>query len=104
MKTLTKAFNTATVQKGETFRLELDANPSTGYLWDVRLKAGAASLVSQQYKRQQEPGEFVCGAAGIEEFVFRAEQTGTVTLEAVYARPWESAPPAETRRFQISVV
>ena len=47
MKTLTKAFNTATVEKGETFRIELDANATTGYLWDVQLKAGAASLVSR---------------------------------------------------------
>lgn len=104
MKTLTKAFNTATVEKGETFRIELDANATTGYLWDVQLKAGAASLVSREYKTQKTPGEFVCGAAGIEEYVFKAEKSGTIELEAHYARPWEKgAKPADSRSFRIDV-
>ncbi|MBW7911620.1 MAG: protease inhibitor I42 family protein [Alphaproteobacteria bacterium] len=106
MKTLTKAFNTATVEKGERFRIELEADSTTGYLWDIRLKAGAASLVSQQYKRQEEPGEFVCGGQAIEELVYQAgQQSGqTIEIEATYSRPFvPNDPTADKRLFRITV-
>lgn len=105
MKTLTKAFNTATIQAGERFRIELDANPSTGYLWEIEVKQGSASLHSQTFKRQNEPGEFVCGAAAIEEFVFQAAKiTGPIEIEAIYRRPWEKdAPAADKRTFRLNI-
>ena len=104
MKTLSKSFNTATVQKGETFKIELDANPTTGYLWDVRLKAGKASLLSQGYTADAPAGSVVIGGGGVESFVFKAEEAGTVELVAEYSRPWEkSAKPAVTQRFDITV-
>lgn len=106
MKTLTKAFNTATVEKGERFRIELEADSSTGYLWDIRLKAGAASLVSQQYKRQEEPGEFVTGGLAIEELVYQAgQQSGqTIEIEATYSRPYvPNDPTADKRLFRINI-
>lgn len=104
MKTLSKSFNTATVQKGETFKIELDANPSTGYLWDVRLKAGKASLVSQNYTSDAPAGSMVIGGGGVESFVFKAEEAGTVELVAEYSRPWEKGTkPAVTQRFDVTV-
>jgi inhibitor of cysteine peptidase len=104
MKTLTKAFNTATVRKGETFRIDLDANPTTGYLWDVRLAAGKASLVSQEYKSAAPADSMVIGGGGVESFVFKAEETGTVELVAEYRRPWEKGTtPAVTHRFDVTV-
>ena len=104
MTRLTKAFNTATVNKGETFTIELDANPTTGYLWDMRLKAGKATLISQQYTSSAPAGSLVIGGGGVETFVFRAEETGTIELQAEYSRPWEkNAKPAVTQRFDISV-
>ena len=104
MTRLTKAFNTATVRKGETFRVELEANPTTGYLWDMRLKAGKATLVSQEYTSGAPPGSLVIGSGGVETFVFRAEETGQIQLEAEYSRPWEkNAKSAVTQRFDITV-
>lgn len=107
MKTLTKAFHTATVRKGETFRLELPSDPSTGYLWDVRVKSGAASLVSQGFKSAADypPGEFVCGGLGIEEVAFQATQTGQIEIEATEARPWlKNDPTAKKTRFTVTVI
>ena len=104
MTRMTKAFNTATVRKGETFTVELDANPTTGYLWDMRLKAGKATLVSQEYTSSAPAGSMVIGGGGVETFVFRAEETGRIELEAEYTRPWEkNAKPAATQRFDITV-
>ena len=105
MKTLSKAFNTTTVQKGESFRIELEADATTGYLWDVKLTAGSARLTSQEYKRAEEPGEFTCGGQAIEEFVYQAGQmTGTIEIEATHSRPWiKDDPTAEKRQFRITV-
>jgi inhibitor of cysteine peptidase len=104
MTRLTKSFNTATVRKGETFTVELEANPTTGYLWDMRLKAGKATLVSQKYTPAAPAGSLVIGGGGVETFVFRAEETGQIELEAEYSRPWEkNAKPAAVQRFDIRV-
>lgn len=104
MTRLSKAFNTATVRKGDTFTVELDANPTTGYLWDMRLKAGKATLVSQEYTASAPAGSMAIGGGGVETFVFRAEEAGEIELEAAYSRPWEkNAKPAATQRFDIRV-
>jgi predicted secreted protein len=105
MKTLTKAFNTATVRAGEAFRLELPSDPSTGYLWDVAVTSGDASVVSQQFKSAHQPGEFVCGGQGIEEVVFKAPQSGQIEIEATQSRPWlKSDPTAQKTRFTVTVI
>ncbi|MFN7113300.1 MAG: protease inhibitor I42 family protein [Alphaproteobacteria bacterium] len=107
MKTLTKAFNTATVRAGEAFRLELPSDPSTGYLWDVTVTSGAASIVSQQFKSAADhpPGEFVCGGLGIEEVVFKAPQSGQIVIEATQSRPWlKTDPTAQKTRFTVTVI
>ena len=49
-------------------------------------------------------GSMVIGGGGVETFVFRAEETGRIELEAEYTRPWEkNAKPAATQRFDITV-
>ncbi len=55
MQRLSKAFNELTVKKGEVFAIDLDANATTGYLWDMRLTAGKASLVSRKTIHRQHP-------------------------------------------------
>ncbi len=103
MKTLTEAFNTATVAKGETFAIELDSNPTTGYAWDVKLKAGKASLLKEDFTSSAQPGSMVCGAGGKQVFIFKAEEAGTVEIEAQYKRAWENKPPAKLKNFTVTV-
>ncbi len=102
MKTLTEQFNTATIKKGETFAIELTSNPTTGYMWDVQLKAGKASLVKKDYTPDSKDPQ-VIGDGGKEIFVFKAEETGTVGIEAVYRRPWDPASAGKPKRFGIIV-
>lgn len=106
MQRLSKTFNEITVKKGDVFAIDLDANATTGYLWDMRLTAGKASLVSQNYTSEAPAGALVMGGGGVESFTYKAEQTGTVELIAEYRRPWESPqqPAADTRKFKITVV
>jgi inhibitor of cysteine peptidase len=102
MKTLTKAFNSTTVQKGDLFKIELDANPTTGYLWDMKLKAGKAQLVSEEYTSSAPAGSMVIGGGGVTSFVFKAEEAGEIELVAEYTRPWEkNAKPAASHKFSV---
>lgn len=102
MKKLTEAFNKVTVAKGETFAIELESNPSTGYSWDLRLKAGKAKLVDEDFISSVSEPE-ICGAGGKEVFVFKAEESGTIEIEAQYKRSWESKPPAKVQNFSVTV-
>jgi inhibitor of cysteine peptidase len=105
MKTLTKAFNAISVRKGEIFRIDLDANPTTGYLWDVRLTAGKASLVSQNYSASAQADSLVIGGGGVESFVYKAEEAGTIEFKAEYRRPWEDStlPAHKKSTFTVKV-
>jgi inhibitor of cysteine peptidase len=89
------------LQIGERLTVELRANPSTGYSWEV-VSSGEPVL------RQLGPPTFtedshMAGAGGTVSYEFRAEQAGTASLDLVYRRPWEKeAEPAET--FSLTVV
>ena len=103
MQKLTEAFNTISVKKGETFTVELDSNPSTGYGWDLQLTAGKASLVKQDFRSSTPPGSMICGAGGTEIYTYKAEEMGTIELNADYKRSWEKNPPAKTCQFHVNV-
>ncbi len=102
MKKLTEQFNIAAVKKGETFAIELSSNPATGYLWDVRLKAGKASLVKKDYEPDSK-NPYEVGGGGKDIFIFKAEEAGEIRIEAVYKRPWEKTAADKVRRFGIAV-
>ncbi len=93
--TLTQEFTTATVAEGESFiiRLPLDTKNNKGALWDLRLKAGKASLEKKFYLN----GPDFSGGGIVftypmpqkheEVFVLHADQTGPLEIEATCKRP-----------------
>ena len=103
MKKLTEEFNKVTVAKGEMFSIELDSNPSTGYRWDLQLKAGKASLVDEDFISDAPKNSMVCGAGGKKVFIFKAEEAGTIEIDATYKRPWKSDGAAQSQSFKITV-
>lgn len=48
MKKLSEQFNMIAVKKGELFSVELEGNASTGYMWDIKVTAGEATLISRE--------------------------------------------------------
>jgi inhibitor of cysteine peptidase len=103
MKKLTEEFNKVSVVKGEHFAIELPSNLTTGYGWDVQLKAGKASLIMKDYVTDAKPGSMLVGGGGKEVFVYKAEETGVIDIEAQYKRDWENKPPAKVRNFSVTV-
>jgi predicted secreted protein len=84
---------TVAVTAGESFRISLCSNPSTGFSWESPAVAGSAavSLVDHQVVP---PSTTTPGAAGSETFTFRAASAGTATIDFAYSRPWEGGEKA----------
>lgn len=91
------------LQVGGSATLELEANPTTGYRWEVASEPDDAvfRVVSDTYVG---PDSSAMGAAGTQRIVVEGVAAGTAQLELRYVRPWEEdSPPAETATYTITV-
>jgi inhibitor of cysteine peptidase len=87
------------VKEGEEFVVALPANPSTGYAWTAAKNPDVTYVSSRQVQGGSQPG-----APGMQELDFRADHTGSSTLELVYSRSFEpDVPPAKTAEFAVTV-
>ena len=94
---------TITLDAGQELVIHLEANPSTGYGWQV-VDAGDGVLeqVGEAEFTPSARGRRVVGAGGTETLRFKAAQAGTTTLELVYRQPWEGGAQSD-ETFQVSV-
>jgi inhibitor of cysteine peptidase len=105
------------LREGEELVINLEANPSTGYAWQVEqgplaqsqpilVQTGEAfETAGAQDSTNFEPSAatpLMLGAPEIQILRFQAAQAGQTSLRLVYRRPWEEeAPPAQ--EFSLSV-
>lgn len=91
-----------TVVIGKRFAVELAANPTTGYSWQLASDpGGAVRLVDEDYTATgtQQPG-----SGGVQRFTFEGASAGSATLDFAYVRPWEKdAAPAQTASYPVTV-
>jgi len=88
---------------GKTFTVALDANATTGYNWSQTTKdTNVVAYVDNAYAAAASDPQVV-GGGGTDTFTFKAVGKGTTTITLVYARPWESVPPAQTRTITVTV-
>jgi inhibitor of cysteine peptidase len=88
------------VDNGQEFVIALDANPSTGYTWDAGDNPNVTFVSSKQVSAKDAPP----GASGTQQMTFKADKTGSSTLELAYARQFEGGiPPAKTVSFDVKV-
>ncbi len=79
----------AKCKKGDTVKITLDGNPSTGYQWDFENEAPyIVELESENYVSQNNN---LMGAPARQVFVFSARKAGKSTITFKYRRPWEKA-------------
>jgi inhibitor of cysteine peptidase len=91
---------TVAVKPGKTFVVALNENPSTGYIWNTTLTQGL-QLVTEDFV--QNPSTGMAGAGGIHYWVIKGvNEMGPQSFTAIYARPFETVPPAET--FMLNVL
>lgn len=79
---------------GQTVRIEVEGNPTTGYLWSLR--PFASNAVHALEKIQYEPNRNkLVGAGGIFYIRLKGDRAGVATLRFEYGRPWKNNQPPE---------
>jgi inhibitor of cysteine peptidase len=106
-KTLTVFDNNKQVNlaAGQTFVVELEARPTTGYRWDYQQEGNAALelVAGPRYQADATPSSLV-GGSGREYFTFRAANAGQQTLKLEYHRPFEpDVAPVQTVVYNLVV-
>lgn len=88
---------------GEELFVDLDANPATGFQWEV-LEISDTSVIekeSNEYKASE--ANATVGSGGVERWTFKALNKGTTRLYLEYSQPWEGGIK-EAKTFTLIVV
>ena len=93
--------NTIHVLPGETIRVKLRSNPSTGFSWALGPMEDGFFEVESTFEADPHR-EYEAGYGGNEIWKFKAEQSGETEIPLFYARSWEDKDPAKT--FKLHVV
>jgi predicted secreted protein len=88
---------------GDELVIELDANATTGYEWQIQTPTDdtVIELASSEYLAPDESAGM--GAGGTQVFTFRATGVGTTDILIYYWRPWESSIPTEENTYTLNV-
>jgi inhibitor of cysteine peptidase len=86
---------------GDTLMVRLSSNPSTGYSWHV---GENNNNLLQPLDESKEPGKSgVLGAPGVQEFKFRAANSGGTRLGLLSQKPSEGGGVPADRKFELTV-
>ena len=89
---------------GQKFYITLEANPTTGYKWQLAtpMDQRVVKFMTSEYIAV-EPRRI--GSGGDEIWTFKAVGAGSAKITLQYVRPWEeSISPVKTSTFEIKVV
>ena len=90
-----------TFEVGDTFEVQLDSNPTTGYGWIVAEQPDGVTVRSSDYEA---PDTSLVGAGGIEVFVFETTAEGSGTLRLDYVRSFDDpVVPADTVEYDLTI-
>lgn len=84
---------------GDTFVIELEGTPTTGYLWEPE----AAASIEFLGRSFEPPPRGAIGASTTERLTFRCTAAGHFTLTVLHRRPWESTG-GEKRTYNVTAV
>lgn len=93
---------TLEVDKGQEVVLKLDANPTTGYDWEL-IEVDPA-ILKQVGDVDYKADSMLIGSGGVNTYTFEAVASGSTRLKLVYRRSWEiDAPPLQTFELVVTV-
>ena len=99
---ITEANNGTTIslEKGETFYLRLQDNPTTGYSWKLNLSQGlnTTDILGTYSQSESKEGEKpIVGAGGVHLWEIKADSKGNQQVTAIYKRSWENETGTEDK-------
>ena len=87
---------------GDTLRIELKGNPTTGYMWEVA--SADTAILKQVGETEFKPDRKARGSGGKIIMRFKAAMAGETSLKLVYYRPFEkNRPPIKIFEVTVSV-
>ena len=96
---------TISLEKGETFYLRLQDNPTTGYSWKLNLSQGlnttdiTGTYSQSESKESEQP---LVGGGGVRQWEIKANSRGNQQVTAIYKRSWENETGTEDK-FTLNV-
>ncbi|MDQ5958266.1 MAG: inhibitor of cysteine peptidase [Patescibacteria group bacterium] len=90
------------VSKGQQFQIELAANPTTGFTWQLNdiYDHTTVRYISNQFT----PATNNMGSPGLDVWTFEALRPGITDLQFSYSQSWDTTtPPAESKTYNINV-
>ena len=108
VRTVTQHHNgkSLSLARGDTLRVELEANGTTGFGWEVAELPRNLKRASDRYDapRWETSGPPIAGQGGTQRFTFAAKAGGRGTLRLAYRQPWDrKARPARSFRLWVVV-
>jgi inhibitor of cysteine peptidase len=92
------------IRAGGTIELSLEANPSTGYSWEMDDPDPEASLIEQIRDPTFVPDDpNAVGSGGTITFTFRAVDRGKMVIKLAYYPPDAAEAPTETFQVDLTV-
>lgn len=91
-----------TADRGDVLYVNLDANPTTGYVWQI---AGEydEDMLRRIGKFGYKHNSDRLGAGGIQTFRFEALKKGRTAIAFEYKRPWEKDVKAE-KKYTLRII
>ena len=92
----------ADINRGQLLKIELEANATTGYIWELSdsVNKGVLNRIGKyRYIRNSRR----IGSGGIQLFRFRGIKKGQARLVFEYRRPWEKEE-SPARRYTVRVI
>ena len=89
---------------GKSFQIIIDANPTTGYHWEIvgELDKNVVEFVGKDYQSASQPG--LVGGGGVDIWTFKAVAAGETKITLGYYPPSNTATdPAQTETFTVVV-
>lgn len=74
---------------GDTIKVTLPSNPTTGFRWELANISSTAMLAQDGESEYVLPESTAIGAGGQEIWSFKALKRGTVSVSLVYSQSWE---------------
>ena len=102
--TMQDSGRTLSLKPGDTFRITLQSNPTTGFSW-IETAEPAPDVIRLTVKRfvsAQKQKDFV-GVPGRTEFIYKAVGPGETEIRLNYKRSWETVAPNKTFILKIIV-
>ena len=95
--------NTIKATPGEEFVIKLDANPTTGYEWQLvqSIDDSLVKFVNSDYVSDMTS---LLGSGGKSVWTFKAVRAGKAQISFKYIRPWEkNTPPVKEATYIVDI-